>query len=119
MKIAVVGSGIAGLTAAHLLSRKHDVILYDADSRIGGHTHTHSIDDAGRRLNIDTGFIVFNHKTYPNFTKLLSMLGVESRESSMSFSVRCERTGLEYNGTSLATLFAKKAMRSICDSSAC
>jgi len=108
VKIAVVGSGIAGLTAAHLLSRKHDVILYEADSRIGGHTHTHSIDDAGRRLNIDTGFIVFNHKTYPNFTKLLSMLGVESRESSMSFSVRCERTGLEYNGTSLATLFAKK-----------
>jgi len=108
VKIAVVGSGIAGMTAAHVLSRKHDVIMFESDSRIGGHTHTHRIDDAGRSLNIDTGFIVFNHKTYPNFTKLLAKIGVESRESSMSFSVRCETTGLEYNGTSLATLFARR-----------
>ena len=108
MRIAVVGSGISGLVAAHLLSRSHEVHLFERDSRLGGHTHTHRIERPDGAWNVDTGFIVFNHRTYPNFTKLLDLLGVPSQESEMSFSVRCERTGLEYNGTSLSTLFAQR-----------
>lgn len=108
MRIAIVGSGIAGLTAAHHLNRDHDITLYEASDSLGGHTHTVDVDDGGRPLAIDTGFIVFNDWTYPNFIALLAELGVASQPSSMSFSLRCERTGLEYNGTSLNSLFAQR-----------
>ncbi|MEB3224089.1 MAG: FAD-dependent oxidoreductase [Candidatus Sericytochromatia bacterium] len=107
-RIAIVGSGISGLVTASLLSRRRDVVVYEAGDHIGGHTHTHDLVVRGERQAIDTGFIVFNHRTYPNFVRLLDQLGVASLETEMSFSVRCERTGLEYNGTSLDTLFAQR-----------
>lgn len=108
MKIAIIGSGIAGNVVAHRLHGKHDITVYEAAGRVGGHTHTHSVEQAGRRFEVDTGFIVFNDRTYPNFIALLDELGVASQESSMSFSVRNEASGLEYNGTTLNTLFAQR-----------
>lgn len=108
MKIAIIGSGIAGNVAAHHLHRDHDITLYEGDSHIGGHTHTHAVEYDGERYAIDTGFIVFNDWTYPNFIALLNELGVDSQPSAMSFSVRNERSGLEYNGTSLNSLFAQR-----------
>jgi predicted NAD/FAD-binding protein len=107
MRIAVVGSGIAGLTSAWLLSRDHDVVLYEADSRIGGHTCTVSVGWDSRQYDVDTGFIVYNPENYPNFARLLERLGVATRPSNMSFSVRDEQTGLEYSGSTLAGLFAQ------------
>ncbi|HXR02317.1 MAG TPA: FAD-dependent oxidoreductase, partial [Pseudomonas sp.] len=76
MKIAIIGSGISGLTSAWLLNRAHDIALFEADQRIGGHTHTVNVSVNGKRHAIDTGFIVFNDWTYPNFIKLLGQLGV-------------------------------------------
>jgi uncharacterized protein len=108
VKIAIVGSGIAGLVVAHRLHRDHDITVYEADSHIGGHTHTENVTQAGRPYAVDTGFIVFNEKTYPAFSALLQELGVPSQESTMSFSVRNETSGLEYNGTTLNTLFAQR-----------
>jgi len=108
MKIAVVGTGIAGNVAAHGLHAQHDITVFEAASHVGGHTHTHEIEQDGRVFHVDTGFIVFNDWTYPNFIRLMDELGVASQESSMSFSVRDERNGLEYNGTSLNTLFAQR-----------
>jgi len=87
MKIAVVGSGISGLTAAYLLSHQHEVYVFEADSRIGGHTHTVEASDGLQNHKVDTGFIVFNHKTYPNFIKLMNEINVEWQNSDMSFSV--------------------------------
>jgi len=109
MKIAVVGTGIAGNVAARRLHGEHDITVYEAGRHIGGHTHTHDIGHAGRRWNIDTGFIVFNDWTYPNFIALLDELGVASQPSNMSFSVRDERSDIEYNGTTLNTLFAQRS----------
>ncbi len=110
MKIAVVGSGIAGLTAAWHLNRDgHAITLYEADRRLGGHTHTHNVEWEGRHYAIDSGFIVFNDWTYPNFIHMLDELGVESQPSSMSFSVQDEASGLEYNGTTLNSLFAQRS----------
>ncbi|MCK6445020.1 MAG: FAD-dependent oxidoreductase [Planctomycetes bacterium] len=108
MRIAVVGAGVSGLVAAWILSRRHQVELFESDARLGGHVHTHSVDDRGTRRAVDSGFIVFNRRTYPHFTRLLEHLGVDARATSMSFSVRSERTGLEYNGTSLNALFAQR-----------
>ena len=108
MRLAIVGTGIAGLAAAHRLHPSHDITVFEAGAHIGGHTHTHDIELGGRHWAIDTGFIVFNDWTYPNFIALMNELGVESQPSSMSFSVRCEKTGLEYNGTTLNTLFAQR-----------
>ena len=109
LKVAVVGTGIAGNVAAHRLQRAgHTLTVYEADDRIGGHTHTHRIELDGEVQQIDTGFIVFNDRTYPNFVALLDELGVESQPSSMSFSVRDDASGLEYNGTSLNGLFAQR-----------
>ena len=108
MKIAIIGSGIAGNVVAHHLHREHNITVFEANSHIGGHSHTHTVEQAGQCYRVDTGFIVFNERTYPQFSALLRELGVASRASSMSFSVRDDRTGLEYNGTSLNTLFAQR-----------
>ncbi|NJN14451.1 MAG: NAD(P)-binding protein, partial [Planctomycetes bacterium] len=104
MRIAIIGTGISGLVAADLLHREHDLALFEASDRIGGHTNTIEVDG----LSIDTGFIVYNERTYPLFTALLRRLGVATQPTTMSFSVRCDRTGLEYNGTSLDGLFAQR-----------
>jgi predicted NAD/FAD-binding protein len=105
-KIAVVGSGISGLTSAYLLSRDHQVTVYEASDYLGGHTHTHVIELEGRQLNVDTGFIVYNDRTYPKFIRLLDQLGCTGLATEMSFSVN--RPGLEYNGHSMNTLFAQR-----------
>ena len=108
MKIAVIGTGISGMVAAWRLHRGHSLTIFEANHYIGGHTHTVPIEKWGRSYAIDTGFIVFNQRTYPNFCQLLQQLGVLSQETEMSFSVKCERTGLEYCGTSLNTVFAQR-----------
>ena len=108
MKIAVVGTGIAGNVAAHQLHAAHDLTVYEAGAHIGGHTHTHRIELGGEMQHVDTGFIVFNRRTYPHFIELLAELGVASHDSAMSFSVHNEHSGLEYNGTSLNGLFAQR-----------
>ncbi len=107
-KIAVIGSGIAGITASHLLNPKHEVHLFESATRLGGHTATVDISTASGRYAIDTGFIVFNDWTYPNFIKLLDRAGVSWRDTEMSFSVRNDQNGLEYNGRDFARLFAQK-----------
>ena len=108
MKVAIIGSGIAGNVVAHRLHADHDITVFEAAAHIGGHTHTHTVEFDGERHEIDTGFIVYNDWTYPNFIALLTELGVESQPSAMSFSVRNEASGLEYNGTTLNTLFAQR-----------
>jgi uncharacterized protein len=108
MRIAVVGSGVSGMVAAYRLSGAHDITLFEAGAYIGGHTCTVDVEMAGRPYAVDMGFIVFNHRTYPRFTSLMNGLGVATQPSDMSFSLRCERTGLEYNGTSLNSLFAQR-----------
>jgi len=108
MRIAVIGAGIAGNVAAYHLAREHEVTVFEAGSHLGGHTHTHEVEQAGRRYSVDTGFIVFNDWTYPNFIRLLDELEVASQPSDMGFSVRDERSGLEYNGSTLNTLFAQR-----------
>src|SRR3954470_23749048 len=107
--IAVIGAGVSGLTAAYLLSRTHDVTLFEADSRLGGHAHTHDVADGdGRSHAVDSGFIVHNDVTYPWLRKLFAELGVQVRPTEMSMSVRCDGCGLEYaGGRGLAGLFAQ------------
>ena len=108
MKIAIIGAGISGLTAAYYLRNKHDITVYESASRIGGHTATVDIEHAGRDYAIDTGFIVYNDWTYPQFIELIEALGVETKPTEMSFSVRCDNSGLEYGGNNLNTLFAQR-----------
>ena len=108
MKVAVIGSGISGNVAAYHLNKHHDITVYEANDYIGGHTHTHDINHRGKQLSVDTGFIVFNHKTYPHFIALLEELGVEEQLSTMSFGVKCEQTGLEYMGSTINSLFAQR-----------
>lgn len=97
--VAVVGAGIAGLTAAYVLQREHDVTLFEANNRLGGHAHTHDLPGAGGgTIHVDTGFIVHNTRTYPNLLRLFRELDVATQDAEMSMSVRCERTGLEYAG---------------------
>jgi len=108
MRIAIVGSGIAGLTAAYLLIRRHDITLFEAADRLGGHTATVDVEERGRQLAIDTGFIVFNDWTYPNFIRLLEQLGVESQPTDMGFSVCGEASAFEYAGNNLNSLFARR-----------
>ena len=108
MKVAVIGSGISGLACAHYLSSEHEVWVYEAQRKIGGHTATVDVQLGTRRYSIDTGFIVFNDWTYPNFIALLDELGVASKPTAMGFSVRDPQSGLEYSGNSLDTLFAQR-----------
>lgn len=108
MKIAIIGSGISGMVCGHVLAQKHEVHLFEASPRIGGHTHTHEIQVASGKYSIDTGFIVHNDRNYPNFVKLMDKLGVETKNSTMSFSVKVEENGLEYNGTSINSLFCQR-----------
>src|ERR1017187_5625471 len=97
--VAVIGAGVSGLTAAYLLSRTHDVVVFEADERLGGHAHTHDLTDSGGGKHaVDSGFIVHNDATYPLLRKLFGELGVEVRAAEMSMSVRCEGCGLEYAG---------------------
>ncbi|MGM0569140.1 NAD(P)/FAD-dependent oxidoreductase [Marinobacter sp.] len=107
-RIAVIGAGVSGLTAAWLLSEKHEVSLFEAGNYAGGHTNTRMVSAGGREWPVNTGFIVFNDWTYPNFIRLMDRLGVASEESDMSFSVDSPANGLQYNGTSLNTLFAQR-----------
>jgi predicted NAD/FAD-binding protein len=108
MRIAVVGSGIAGLASAWLLSREHDVTLYERNDYFGGHTHTHDVEVAGERFAVDTGFIVFNPPHYPLLNAMFEELGIESQPTTMSFAVKNECSGLEYNATSLDGLFCQR-----------
>lgn len=108
LKVAVIGTGIAGLTVANGLKDQAELLVFERNDHIGGHTHTHSVTHEGVCYAIDTGFIVFNDWTYPAFIALLDTLGVDSKPSTMSFSVRCDRTGLEYNGTNFNALFAQR-----------
>jgi len=109
MKIAIIGSGISGLTAAWLLHQSHEIAVFEANDYVGGHTHTIDVDADGEQLAIDTGFIVYNDWTYPNFIQMLERLGVDSLATEMSFSVRCERSRIEYNGSNLNGLFAQRS----------
>ena len=108
MKIAIVGTGISGMLAGRLLAEDHDLHVFEAEDRVGGHTHTVGLEVFGGSYPVDTGFMVFNHRTYPNFVRMLQLLGVDEQESDMSFSVRCGKTGLEYQGSSLSGLFAQR-----------
>ena len=109
MKIAIIGSGISGLAAAYVLNKNHDIRIFEANNYIGGHTHTHDINIRGKEFKVDTGFIVYNERTYPNFIKLLDILGVERQLSTMGFSVKSISKDYEYAGESLNSLFAKRS----------
>ena len=109
LNIAVVGGGVAGITAAHLLQRRHHVTLYEKNSLIGGHTHTIAIPDGpDAGAPVDTGFIVLNDRTYPRFNRLLEQLDVPIQASEMSFSYFCERTGFQYASRDFDSLFARR-----------
>jgi len=108
LKIAIVGSGISGLSAAWLLNGNHDVTIFEKNNYLGGHSNTATINYDGTKINVDTGFIVFNHQTYPNLKAFFELLGVDTEKSDMSFGVRAA-DGLEYSGTNLAGLFVQKS----------
>jgi predicted NAD/FAD-binding protein len=108
MRVAVVGSGIAGLSSAWLLSREHEVVLFESEARLGGHTHTHAVEQAGKHYSVDSGFIVHNTHNYPLLTRMFDELGVASQDTTMSFGAQIEATGLEYNATNLNSLFCQR-----------
>ncbi|UCE54823.1 MAG: FAD-dependent oxidoreductase [Desulfobacterales bacterium] len=108
MRIAIIGTGISGMTAAYLLNEDHEVVVYEANNYVGGHTNTVDVTLNGQQYAVDTGFIVFNEKTYPNFVKLMKRLGVGWQNSVMSFSVQCEKTGLEFSPSTLNSLFIQR-----------
>ncbi|MAZ60780.1 MAG: FAD-dependent oxidoreductase [Candidatus Marinimicrobia bacterium] len=109
MKIAIIGSGISGLTSAYILNKKHDITIYEKNDYIGGHTHTHKIPENNTTFNVDSGFIVYNENTYPNFIRLLDLLNVERQHSNMGFSVKTSYKDFEYSGNSIGSIFAKKS----------
>ncbi|MEE3234699.1 MAG: FAD-dependent oxidoreductase [Candidatus Latescibacterota bacterium] len=108
-QIAIIGSGVSGLIAASKLSADWDISLYEQGNHIGGHTNTIDVDHDGKTYSVDTGFIVYNEKNYPIFTEVLDTLGVSTKPTEMSFSVQCQETGLEYNGTSLNKIFSQRS----------
>ena len=108
MRIAIVGTGVSGLVCAHLLSRRHDVTLFEADDRPGGHAHTVTVDLPDGRFDVDTGFLVYNERNYPGLVALFAELGVVTKPSDMSFGVCDEVSGLEWKGTSFDTVFAQR-----------
>ena len=108
MKIAIIGAGISGLVTAYLLANEHEITVFEANDYIGGHTHTVDAEAGDRTFAVDTGFIVFNERTYPNFVRLLKRLGVAWQPSNMSFGVCCEKTGLEYSPSTLNSFFAQR-----------
>ena len=108
MRIAIIGSGVSGLVTAHLLHGHHDVVLYESDDRPGGHSDTHRVELPELTCDVDTGFLVYNERTYPLFCRLLDELGITTQPSDMSFSVADQRTGLEWRGTSFSTVFAQR-----------
>ncbi len=108
MKIAIIGSGISGLTSAYYLNDKHDIQIFEAGDYIGGHTATIDVELDGKKYAVDTGFIVYNDRTYPRFIKMMNEIGVTGTATEMSFSIRNDHSKLEYNGHSLSTLFAQK-----------
>ncbi len=108
MRIAIIGSGISGLTSAYLLCDEHEVVVFEAEDSVGGHTRTVDVKRDGKTYPVDTGFIVFNEKTYPNFITLMRRLGVAWQPSKMSFSVKCEKTGLEFSPSTLNSLFIQR-----------
>ncbi len=108
MRIAIVGTGISGLACAHALHRHHDITVFESADRLGGHASTVDVEVGGRVHPVDMGFIVYNEATYPEFTRLLAELSVVTRPAEMSFSLRCDDTGLEYSGGSLDGLFAQR-----------
>lgn len=107
-KIAIIGTGVSGLTCGHLLHKHYDVTLFEKNDYIGGHTATVDVEHSGINYAIDTGFIVFNDRTYPYFEKLLKRIGVKRKPTQMSFSVHNEATGFEYNGHTFSSLFAQR-----------
>ncbi len=108
MKVAIIGSGVSGLTVAAHLHPHHEVTVFEAGSHVGGHTHTVRVDTAAGPFDVDTGFVVFNERTYPEFCAMLARLGVPSRETSMGFGVSDQRSGLEYGGETLDAVFAQR-----------
>jgi predicted NAD/FAD-binding protein len=108
MRIAIVGTGVSGLVCAHLLSRRHEVTVFEADPRPGGHAHTVRIDLPDETHEVDTGFLVYNERNYPGLVRLFDGLGVATKASDMSFSVSDDVSGVEWRGTSLTTLFAQR-----------
>jgi predicted NAD/FAD-binding protein len=109
MRIAIIGAGISGLTAAHLLHEQHEITVFEAGSYAGGHTNTIRVDTADETHHVDTGFIVFNDRNYPSFERLLERLGVRSQPSRMSFGVSDGSGGFEYSSASLGGLYAKRS----------
>lgn len=108
MKVAIIGAGISGLTCAWLLHPHHEITLYESEPVVGGHSNTVEFDCEGKAYRVDTGFIVYNDRNYPNFMKLLARLAIRGVPTAMSFAVRCDRTGIEYSGSGLAGVFAQK-----------
>lgn len=108
MRIAIIGSGVSGLVAAHLLHERHEVTVFEARDRIGGHVHTVDVEDrAGRPHSVDLGFIVYNETNYPLFSRLLEHLNVPTQPSDMSFGVRSDSTGVEYSSATVSSMLAK------------
>mgnify|MGYP001414745739 CR=1 FL=1 len=108
LKIAIIGSGISGLTSAYILSKKHEVYLFEKNDYIGGHTHTHEIKENKNNINVDSGFIVYNENTYPNFIKLLDILNIERQHTEMGFSVKSNSQDFEYAGNSINSIFSQR-----------
>ncbi|MCG6925930.1 MAG: FAD-dependent oxidoreductase [Acidobacteria bacterium] len=108
LRVAVVGAGISGLSAAYLLSRRHRVELFEKETRLGGHAHTHTVEHGGHQFDLDSGFLVYNHRTYPHFVRLLGELGIGGHPSDMSFSVDCRHCRLQYSTRGLNGLFTQR-----------
>src|SRR3954454_17712789 len=109
MRIAIIGAGVSGLVAAHLLHDDHEITVFESGAYAGGHTNTIRVDTAYETHAVDTGFIVFNDRNYPSFTRLLDRLGVASQPSHMSFGVSDEQGEFEYSSASVGGLFARRS----------